>query len=217
MSDKKNLPTLQDLNLSPEEAFKKDSFNYLVNQKPPKKWIKKAPAFMGGQNYIPVDKVEFLLKKIIQTYCIEIREVKQIANSIEVTVRIHYNHPVTGEKMFQDGAGAAPIKVDKGHSASEMQHIKSSAVMTGLPAAKSFAKKNAAEEIGDIFGANINRKDTLAFKGSYASTEDIQREQELSRVKNFIQNCMTIDELETVPEEYMELEEFKNQYKKLKK
>src|SRR5699024_12053776 len=120
--------------------------------------------------------------------------------SIEVTVRIHYNHPVTGEKMFQDGAGAAPIKVDKGHSASEMQHIKSSAVMTGLPAAKSFAKKNAAEEIGDIFGANINLKDTLAFKGSYASTDDIQREQELSREKNFIQNSMTIEKLTKIQE-----------------
>src|SRR5690625_4475668 len=172
---------------------------------------------MGSKNYIPVDKVEFLLKKIIQTYCIEIREVKQIANSIEVTVRIHYNHPVTGDKMFQDGAGAAPIKVDKGHSASDMQHINSSAVMTGIPAAKSFAKKDAAEELGDMFGANINRKDALAGKGSYASTEEIASKQQLGRVKNFIQNCTSIEEIETVPEEYMELEEFKNQYKKLEK
>src|SRR5690625_3751411 len=126
------LPTLQDLNKDVEVAFKKDSFNYLVNQKPPKKWIKKAPSFMGGQNYIPIDKVEFLLRKIFQTYSIEVREVKQIANSIQVTIRIHYKHPVTGESLFQDGVGAAPIKVDKGHSAAEMQHIKSSAVMTGL-------------------------------------------------------------------------------------
>jgi len=211
------LPTLQDLNKDVEVAFKKDSFNYLVNQKPPKKWIKKAPAFMGGGDYLPIDKVEFLLTKIFQTVQVEIKEVKQIANSVNVIVKLHYIHPVTGDKMFQEGTGAVPLKTDSGHSASDMAHIKSGSVMTGVPAAKSLAKKNAAEEIGKIFGADLNRDNTLAFKGSYASIEEIQEKQELTRVKNFIQNCTSIEELETVPEEYMELEEFKNQYKKLEK
>src|SRR5690625_2841405 len=158
MSEHK-LPTLQELNQAPDIAFKNDQFNLLVNQKPPEKWIKKAPAFMGGQSYIPIEKIEFLLKKLFQNYSIEVKSVQQLANSICVVVRIHYNHPVTGVKMFQDGIGAAPLKVDKGHSAAEMAHIKSSAVMTGAPAAESFAIKDAAEKLGAIFGANINRKD----------------------------------------------------------
>src|SRR5690625_7444651 len=127
MSDKKNLPTLQELNLSPEEAFKKDSFNYLVNQKPPKKWIKKAPAFMGGGDYLPIDKVEFLLKKIFQTVQVEIKEEKQIANSVNVIVKLHYIHPVTGDKMFQEVTGHGTLKKDSGHSHSVMERLNSGA------------------------------------------------------------------------------------------
>jgi len=39
--------------------------------------------------------------------------------------------------------------------------------MTGLPAAESFAIKDAAEKIGRLFGKDLNRKDVAGFTPSY--------------------------------------------------
>jgi hypothetical protein len=43
--------------------------------------------------------------------------------------------------------------------------------MKALPSAESYALKDAAEKIGDLFGRNLNRKDTIAFSGRYEPAE----------------------------------------------
>lgn len=146
--------------------IKEDKFLRVVNQNPPSEFVKDHP-LVKGVKYIPIDKIELMLTKIFQEWHIEILNVQQLLNSLAVTVRLHYTHPLTGEKLFQDGVGAVQIQVDKGENASNLSAIKPDAIMKGLPSAKSFAIKDAAEHIGVVFGRNMNRKDTIAFIPTY--------------------------------------------------
>lgn len=146
--------------------IKEDKYLRVVNQDPPEEFVKDHP-LVRGVKYIPIDKVELLLTNVFQEWHVEILQVQQLLNSLAVTIRLHYTHPLTGEKLFQDGVGAVAIQVDKGENASNLGAIKSDAIMKGLPSAKSFAIKDAAEHIGTLFGRDMNRKDTMAFIPSY--------------------------------------------------
>ena len=153
------LPTIQDLHYDREVGFKQDSLNWLLNQKVPQSWVKLHP--FAKMNYLPIDKVEYLLTKIFGTYEVMVIDYKQLANSITVHVRLIVTNPINGERITQDGLGAIAIQTDKGESASNLAAIKSDAIMKGLPAAESYAIKDAAQKLGQIFGGNLNRKDVI--------------------------------------------------------
>lgn len=147
-----------------------DEFLKVVNQEPPKQFIKDHP-MAKGVRYIPIDKVEMMLTKIFQQWRVEILGSGQLLNAVYVNVRLHYKHPINGDWTFQDGTGAMAIQTDKGENASNMGAIKSNAIMLALPAAKSYAIKDAAENIGKVFGRDLNRKDTMAFVPSYSTQQ----------------------------------------------
>lgn len=147
-----------------------DDFLMVVNQEPPQHFVKDHP-LAKGVKYIPIDKVELMLTKIFQQWYVEILRESVMLNAISVTVRLHYKHPVTDEWHYQDGVGAVGIQTDAGKSASDLAAIKQNAVMLALPAAKSFAMKDAAEHIGKVFGRDLNRKDTMAFTPSYSTQQ----------------------------------------------
>lgn len=147
-----------------------DEFLSVVNQEPPKRFLQDHP-IAKGVKYIPIDKVELMLTKVFQTWYVEVLKTGQLLNSIEVTVRLYYKHPITQEWLHQDGVGASPIQVDQGQNASNLSAIKHNAIMLALPAAKSYAIKDAAENIGKVFGRDINRKDTMAFTPSYSTKQ----------------------------------------------
>lgn len=149
-----------------EKLVQRDQFLQVVNTKPPAHWVKEHP-FAKGVKYMPIERIELLLTRIFQEWKVEIKREGQIANSIFVTVRLHYRDPIDGDYRWQDGTGAAPIKTDQGASAADMSAIKNDAIMTGLPAAESFAMKDAAEKIGRLFGKDLNRKDAAGFVPSY--------------------------------------------------
>jgi len=174
---------------------KHDTFLTFINQIPPKSWIKEHP-LAKGVDYLPIDKVELLLKRIFQEYKVEILREGQMLNSIYVTVRLHYKHPISGW-LYQDGTGAIAIQTDKGKNASELQWIKSDAISKGLPAAESYAIKDAADKIGDIFGGNLNRKDTLSFSPMYTDKAK-QNAEAIESAVEAIENAETIDELAQV-------------------
>lgn len=165
-----------------------DEFLQVVNQEPPKAFVKDHP-LASGVKYIPIDKVEALLTKIFQLWTVDVIASGQLLNAVYVTVRLNYRHPVTGEWLHQDGVGAVAIQVDKGKNASDLGAIKSNAIMLGLPAAKSYAIKDAAEHIGKLFGRDINRKDTMSFKPSYATDDNITKaEQQKAAVRAKLEN-----------------------------
>jgi hypothetical protein len=161
----KKLPTLAEIasgELTDKE--KRDAFTVLMNQQPPAVWCKEHPTARGVK-YIPIDKIEFMLSRIFGDWHVEIRQTQVIANSAVVTIRLYYLHPLTGVEMWQDGIGAAPIHTDKGAGAMDWNATKADSVMKAVPAAESYAIKDAAEKIGRVFGKDLNRKDLLTYDG----------------------------------------------------
>lgn len=151
------------------EVKNKDILREVLSHKPAEQWVKQHP-LAKGVKYLPIDKVESILDAIFQDWRTEIKEVFQLAQSICAVVRLHYRNPVTGEWTYHDGVGATPLKTDKGASAADLSKIKSDAVATGAPAAVSFAIKDAADHLGNIFGRNLNRSETVTLPSIYSLT-----------------------------------------------
>lgn len=174
---------------SPVTFEKMGELKSVLNQTPNKAWIKNHP-FAQGVVYLPIDKVETMLDMIFQQWKVEILSINQIAQSICCTVRLHYLNPITKEWSYHDGVGAVPLKTDKGFSAADLSHIKSDAVATGAPAAKSFAIKDAAEHLGKLFGRDLNRKDAVAYTNLYTMEE--------TDWKKELEGAKTLDELRKI-------------------
>lgn len=156
--------TLAELtNLKDNDLLKKQgNLNVLLSKDPPNSWVKKHP-MASNVSYLPIDKVEFLLTQLFVKWWVDIKTVQQIANSIVTTVRLNYINLVDGKESYQDGIGAAPVHTSKGAGATDFNKVLTDSVMKAAPASESYAIKDAAEKIGNIFGANLNRKDTLIY------------------------------------------------------
>lgn len=189
----KNLPTLAELHHDVGVAFKNDQLNLLLNQPPPDSWIKDHP-FAKNVKYLPIDKVELMLTRIFQVWKVEILREGALFNSVYVTIRLHYLNPISGEMEFHDGVGAVGVQTDKGESASNLAAIKQDAIMKALPAAVSYAIKDAAEHLGDLFGRNLNRKDTIAFNGSYNVANEISKNKQVVEITQEVEHSILISE-----------------------
>lgn len=159
----KNLPTIAELTQDIETAYKNDQLNLLLNQQPPQSWVKEHP-YIKGYKYLPIDKIEHLLRKIFKRYRIEITGQGTAFNGVWVTVRVHYINPVTGEWDYNDGIGAAQLQTKQGTSPSDLININNGALSMAFPIAKTVAVKDASDHFGSLFGANLNRKDVVEFK-----------------------------------------------------
>jgi hypothetical protein len=162
MSTNKQLPTLADLTQDIELAYKNDQFNLLLNQEPPKQWVKSHP-YIKGHNYLPIDKVEYLLRRIFKTYKVQITGQGSSFNGVWVTIRLSVTNPTSGELMEMDGIGAVQLQTKQGTSPADLQNINNGALSMAYPLAKTLAIKDAADGLGKIFGADLNRKDVLPF------------------------------------------------------
>ena len=160
MSEKSKLPVLKDLVSDVAIYEKTDELNFLLNQEPPAKWVKEHP-FVRGHKYVPIDKVEFLLRKIFKKYRIEILREGTSFNGVYVCVRVHYLNPVSGEWDFHDGIGAIHLQVKKGSSPSDLANINNGALSMAYPLAKTLAIKDACDMFGKLFGSDLNRRDSL--------------------------------------------------------
>jgi hypothetical protein len=155
-----SLAELFDDNL--ELAFKNQQLHLLLSKEPKPEWVK-VNKFANNSRYLPIDKVEYLLKMIFPLHRIEILDSKTAFNAVTVVVRVHYFHPITQTWEYHDGIGAEALQVDAGGSASDLTQIKKGAVAMAFPIAKSYAIKDACHHFGNLFGANLNRKDVTAF------------------------------------------------------
>lgn len=172
---KSKLPTLAELfDDSLELAGKSEGLNAILNVPPPDKWIKEHP-FIPGHRYLPIDKVEYLLRKIFKQYQITITGQGTAFNGVWVTVRVSYFNPATRQMCYQDGIGACQLQTKKGTSPADLANINNGAVSMAFPIAKSLAIKDATDLIGNIFGSNLNRRDTIPFQ---ADEEIISREEQ---------------------------------------
>lgn len=192
--DESNLP----------RAYKEDSLNYLLNQQPPQEWVKEHP-YIKGHLYLPIDKVEYLLKKIFGRHRIEITGRGTAFNGVWVTVRVHYfNMYTTNEWDFHDGIGAIQLQTKSGSTPAQMENINNGALSMAFPHAETLAIKDACDNFGDLFGANLNRKDTLNYKMDENLSDKVEE-----RIEVALSKCKSMDDfmevLEDTPEKYVHL------------
>lgn len=158
-----NLPKIKDIYLDKLTVQKDDVFVTLMNQPPQPKWVKEHP-FIKGYKYLPIERVEYLLKTIFKRYRIEITGQGQSFNGVWVTVRVHYLHPITNEWDFHDGIGASQLQTSKGTSPADLGNINNGALSMAFPNAKTIAIKDACDHFGKLFGADLNRKDVISYE-----------------------------------------------------
>lgn len=196
-----NLPKITDLYEDKAIAVQKNNLNSLLNEEPLPSWLVKHPFIKkeskdaNGQilkvpiDYMPIARVEWLLTSIFQEWNVEIKTIQQIANSIVVTIRLHYTDPVTGNSRYHDGVGAVAIQTEQGASATDFSKVRSDAVMKATPAAKSYALKDAADHLGKLFGKDLNRAQIISYANLQGSNDhllSISLKNQLSELLNSI-------------------------------
>jgi hypothetical protein len=144
---------------------------FLVNQNPKDTWVRQHPMTKG--DYMPIERVEWLLTQIFIDWKVEVKAVQVVANSVVVTIRLYYYNQIKKEWQWQDGIGASPIQTDKGAGAMDWNAVKSDSVMKAAPAAESYALKDAAEKIGKLFGRDLGRKETFGYDNLATKYENI--------------------------------------------
>lgn len=157
-----NLPKIQDLYSDKLAAVKNDAFTTLMNQEPKQEWVKVHP-FIKGYKYLPIERIEYLLKTIFKRYRIEITGQGTSFNGVWVTVRVHYLNPLYNEWDFHDGIGAMQLQTAKGTSPADLANINNGALSMAYPAAKTVAIKDACDHFGKLFGSDLNRKDVISY------------------------------------------------------
>jgi len=189
-----SLPTLQELYKETDLTLQADQLLVILNQQPPASWVKVHP-FVKNYNYLPIDKIEFLLKKIFKRYRIEVLREGTSFNGVYVVVRVHYLNPITGEWDFHDGIGAAALQVKAGSSPADLANINNGALSMAFPIAKTVAIKDACDHFGTTFGADLNRKDTFVFQAD-AKLADFAKTKEEQRMEKLIEKAKDRETLE---------------------
>jgi hypothetical protein len=181
----KKLPTIQELYENTDLAIKHDDLAVLLNQNPPQSWVKRHP-YIKDHDYLPIDKVEWLLRRIFKQYRIEITGQGVAFNGVWVTVRVHYKHPVTNEWEYHDGIGAMQLQTAKGTSPADLANINNGALSMAFPICKTLAIKDACDMFGSAFGANLNRRDVIPYSQD-EKLQDVKREKEIDRLRRLIE------------------------------
>jgi hypothetical protein len=186
-------PIIQELYENQELALQQDQINVILNQPPPLKWVKEHP-YVSGHFYLPIDKVEFMLKKLFKKTRIEILREGISFNGVYVVVRVWYQDILTSEMDFHDGIGAIQLQTKKGTSPADLVNVNNGAISMAYPIAKTLAIKDACDHFGSIFGSNLNRKDYLPFSGD----DKLALSVEEKRVLKLIEKATTIQEMDEI-------------------
>lgn len=178
------------------EAIPFEQLNVVLSTPPREDWIKVHP-FISNHKYLPIDKIEYLLRSCFKKFQIEVKEVKQLFNAIQVTVRVHYWNPASNEMMYHDGVGAWDLQTQSksGPLKLDISNINIGAVPMATGIAKSVAIKDACDHFGSLFGANLNRKDVANFEGNQTLLGMAINPTDLADLLELKKSSLTADEL----------------------
>lgn len=196
---KPKLPTLAELVGDTEMSIKTNQLMVLLNQPPPESWLSEHP-MIKGYKYLSIQRVEYLMSRIFGKFTVVVKDTKILANSVCVTVSVTVTNPITLEKETQDGVGACPIQTDKGAGAMDWNAAKADGVMKALPAAESYAFKDACEKWGKLFGKDLGRKDSIGYDSLLKETPQYDWEalKELQHLKAESMNDETMLQIDTI-------------------
>jgi len=189
------LPALKDIYSDKLEIKKNQELNMILNADPKPEWVKSHP-IITGYKYLPVERLEYLMTMIYGKWTIEVKNVQLIANSVVVTVRVHYLDPVTGNMEWIDGVGATPIQTEKEAGAIDFNKMKSAAIQMSAPSAKTYAFKDAVETLGKIFGKDLNRKDLISYGFLENTIKDLTPD--IEKTVDTINACRTKESLNAI-------------------
>ncbi len=134
----------------------KQQFRQFLSLKPSPKWIvdgygKKYKTFRIGDLQQLLDMVYFCQWSTKNfTHVV-------IGNEICGTIELHLTDPFSGIHREIVGTAAVAIQVDAGADGLNMQNKKAKALEMGFPKLATMCFKNAARQIGTLFGRDINR------------------------------------------------------------
>ena len=191
------IPKIQDLYIDKVSTQKNDALVMLMNQPPKETWVKIHP-FIKNYKYLPIERIEFLLKTIFKNYRIEVTGQGTAFNGVWVTVRVHYLHPVTGTWEFHDGIGASQLQTAKGTSPADLNNINNGALSMAFPMAKTVAIKDACDHFGKLFGSDLNRKDLISYEMDLSLIELTPTHPNWQKVKDAITSeAFTIEQVKS--------------------
>lgn len=194
-------PSLPELYKNQEEALlmPRDLSLKFLNVSPPESWVKTHP-YIKGHKYMPIDKVEFLLRVIFREFRIEVVECSMLLNAVYCHVRVHYRDLTTNEWTYHDGVAALEpqTQAKSGTLKLDVSNINPGAMAMAVPITKSLAIKDACDHLGVVFGSNLNRKDTIDYSTASLSVVD-------SRVKALIEHATSLPELQALKEHLTEV------------
>jgi len=188
------LPLIQELYNNPALALAQDQVSIILSQPPPPNWVKKHP-YIDNYLYLPIDKTEFLLRKLFKKNRIEILREGTAFNGVYVVVRVWYQDIISGEMEYHDGIGSIHLQVKKGSSPADLANINNGALSMAFGTAKSIAIKDACDHLGKIFGADLNRKDTIGFSFDM-KLEEVVHTKEDERMAKLIEKAKDRESLE---------------------
>lgn len=174
METNKSLTLIEEIigsHFDAELVSKYGKMNRLLQSEPKPEWVKEHP-FAKGVKYIPIERIENMLRQLYGIFEVKVNDYKIIANSIAVHITLTVTDPITGNKINQDGLGAMPIQLDANSNPTDFTKIKNNAIMLALPSAESYALKDAAEKLGKLFGSDLNRKESVVFQNIYPELYD---------------------------------------------
>ena len=158
--------------------IKLEAFQKQINQSPTKVKTHKNQGF----KYVPIDNV----KKQLAKNFFGLTQVKnfrweRIGNEIVGAIELWYVHPTTNQWMMQEGAAALIIRQREKTKLSDFMNEKlKNALVLDFPHLKAECVKNAAMEIGDLFGGNLRRDYQEEYTGFYkdeVKAPDLTKEQ----------------------------------------
>lgn len=192
----KQLPKLQELYNNVEVVKERQALNILLNANPKPEWVQEHP-YVKGYKYIPIGVQEYLLTQIFSKWKIELLgQAQLLANSVIVSIRLHYLDPVTGEWDYTDGIGASSIQVDKGANPTDISKMKQTAIEMSAPKAKSNAFKDACESLGKIFGKDLNRKHGMAYGSLLSMFTDEDKKEDVEEYEKYADEIKLISSVE---------------------
>jgi hypothetical protein len=151
-----SVPTLSEKDGITEKRNKLIAFKKILQKNPPQALVRQHENYL----YLPIEYYEALFRTLyFGQFQIVVTNVQQIFNEICVTVDLKLLHPVTGEWLTYSGVGSSQIMQNAGTKVADFAaNKKPNALQTCLPKAKSEAVKNAAKQLGPIFGSRLNRR-----------------------------------------------------------
>lgn len=179
----KEVPSIEMLYKNKGMTVKKTVLATLLNKDPEPKWIENHPFIkvkdpITGKKiplqYLPIERIEWLMVSIFKGWRVEIKTVQLIGNGVVVTVRVWFLDPLAGDWDFTDGVGAQPLATEKGAGATDWNKLNTMAVQMATPAAESYAIKDACEKLGKLFGKDLNRDRNLGYNHLEKQAEKIK-------------------------------------------